>query len=153
MTPFQHPSVYSLELQWTFAWFPVRESSELKEVRMRGGASLHRSITPLGYFLVDSPGLVPGQDALDAFGRIRAFALIGVGSNGLYQADLHMNIGSSVLDRRLILPPNTTTPFMMNVRYRGEIEEFKGTAAVLQGVFSAGSRPSAFEVIAKGLGF
>ena len=153
MTPFQHPSVYSLELQWTFAWFPIRDSSELTQVRMRGGSVLQRSTTIHGYFLVDSPGVVPGQDALDAFGRVRAFASIGARSDGLYQADLRVNIGSSLLDRRLILPPNTTTPVMMNVRYRGEIEEFKGTAAVLQGVFSAGSRPSAFEVIAKGLGF
>lgn len=135
---------YSLEAEALLTWFPTGSDARLKEARMRGVTFRH-SIKDkdfdLGVFgeairVIHSLGQGGQEDSLALDNRVVAFIEIGVNQDGVFEAELELVIGPTKRTKRILLRPDTRTPFMINLSAAGGDEIVKNTAAVLQGVFT-----------------
>lgn len=133
--------VYVLDVEWLLAWFPNRSSSTLPQVRMRGGNIGHKNIDPvfqsgnreihfLGQGGADGDPIAPGN-------RVGAFIDVGLfeDNNRVFAVKIEVFSGSIRQSKDFVLEANTTTPFMLNVQFRGEDEISGGTTTTLQGIF------------------
>ena len=151
---------YNLEGEWTLTWFPTRATANLKEVRMRGGTIRHRTTdgpfkvgNKVGHLLAQGDQTDKTEDSLEPTELVLAFITIGVNSSGIFEADLEVRIGSTPpRTKHFVLPPDTKTPVMINIRARGENQAIQNTAAVFQGVFTTGSRLSLLDVAIRVVG-
>lgn len=147
---------YKLEGEWTLTWFPTRATANLKDVRMRGGTISHRTNeapftvgNQVGHFLAQGDETDKTEDSLEPNELVVAFITVGVTPSGIFEVDLEVRIGPTSRKKYLLLPPDTKTPFMINVRPRSENPAIQNTAAVFQGVFTTGSRLSLVDVVAR----
>jgi hypothetical protein len=151
MPPFLEILAYNLEVEWTLTWFPIRSTATLKEVRMRGGTIRHKSNDPpfgagnrQGYLLAQ---VATGEgDSIAPQEIVRAYIDVGVRSDGMFDANFQVHIGSSTRSKSVVLRPDTKTPFMINVRPVGDDPVIKDTAAVFQGLFTASPRISLLDI-------
>jgi hypothetical protein len=153
MTPLLDLLAYNLEGEWTLTWFPFRATANLKEVKMRGGTITHRTTDPpftvgnrIGHFLAQGDQTDKTEDSLAPGELVVAFIEVGVTPSGNFEVDLEVRIGPTRRTKHLLLPPDTKTPFMINVRARGENQAIQNTAAVFQGVFTTRSRLSLIDI-------
>lgn len=136
---------YSLEAEALLTWFPTRSNASLKEARMRGGTFRHSikdkdfELGPFGEAVrvVHFLGQGGHEDPLAPDNRVVAFIEIGVNQDGVFETELELAIGPTKRNKRILLQPDTRTPFMINLPAAGGDEIVKDTAAVLQGVFTA----------------
>src|SRR5262249_17981993 len=71
---------------------------------------------------------------------VNAFIGISVSAEQRFEARIQLDIGRASRARKVVLPPDTRTPFMINIAARADDEELHDTAAVFQGVFTASPR-------------
>jgi hypothetical protein len=159
MSAFLDFAAYNLEGEWTLTWFPTRAIANLQNVRMRGGTITHRTNeasfkagAQVGHLLAQGDQTDKTEDSLEPDELVLAFITVGVGPSGNFEVDLEVSIGPTSRKKHLVLPPDTKTPFMINVRPRGQNQAIQNTAAVFQGVFTTGSRLSLLSVAVRLIG-
>jgi hypothetical protein len=142
---------WKIEAQWLLTWYPRFQAADLKEVKMRGGAATHSTaeygLGPAGFnktgILIGQGGRGDGEPlAPDGQGSslVRAQVTIGVthDRDQVFDIELYVILGRESQTRHLLVPPDTRSPFMINVHASGEDAVIQGTAAVFQGVFVTG---------------
>ncbi|MGE0541321.1 MAG: hypothetical protein AB7R89_14195 [Dehalococcoidia bacterium] len=139
-------TAHNIEVDWLLTWFPIRAGAALDGVRIRGGTFRHRNTDAVfaagnqqTHMLGQGGGSATG-DPLAHQNAVHAFITVGVSADRTFQADLEVVIGRSRRRQRLVLQPDTRTPFMMNVPAGGNDPIVQGTAVSFQGVFSASHR-------------
>lgn len=137
-----------LDVEWLLTWFPNRSSSTLPQVKMRGGTFGHkntdsvfqsgnREIHLLGQGGADGDPIAPVN-------RVGAFIDVGLfeDNNRAFAVKIDVFNGSDRRSKDFVLEANTTTPFMLNVQFRGEDEISGGTTTTLQGIFVTSTQSS-----------
>lgn len=155
MTPFIHFLTYGLEVEWLLTWYPKRSNDN--PIKIRGGTFRHKTSddpfevgNKVNYLL--GQGAEGDGDPISPNNIVAAFITVGVSKEGIFQADLQLNVGSASRSKGLILRPDTITPFMINVAARGDNPEIRDTAAVLQGVITAGQRIGLLDLLDRIIG-
>ena len=134
-------TTYSLDVELLLTWFPLTTDASLKEPRMIG---LNAKFSTKDFPPLTAQGLrLDGGNpqSLIAF-TVAAFAEIRVNSDGIFEADLELDIGGARRKKLLQLPANTRSPFMINLSAPGDDQLTQHTAAVFQGVFTTTPLPS-----------
>jgi hypothetical protein len=140
---------YGVELNWRLMWFPIRSEAVLKEVQARTNSiRLRRSdLPPPDVDIVHSSGfdLGEGKSDGDPLGYppnyvVVAFVSIGTGISGLLESDLELRLGRADTKSKVTIDPGARVPFMLSVQARADDGDVANTAAVVDGVFNAGSR-------------
>ena len=135
-------SFYVVDVDWLLTWFPVKSSSSLNRVKIRGGAFRHRSTVLAGSGAVRHT-MGNGQDDDDpiAFSdEVIASITVDVDENVLFTVELTVGIrASGVLTQRIKqfrLDENVRLPFMLNVPAPHDDDRLTGDTVVsFQGIF------------------
>jgi hypothetical protein len=131
---------YRLELEAVLTWFPTSSSAALKEVRMRGTTLVRSSrddVFIAGNQIIHNMGQTGPEDLLAPNGSVVGFIKIGVNQDDDFEVEYELVAGASRRSKRIRIPPDTRTPFMIHLAGAGNDDALAGTAAVLQGVIVA----------------
>jgi hypothetical protein len=128
---------YHLETDYVLTWYPVQETDNLAEVKMRGGT--------YGISVLDViPGWTHGPDVGDDLTtpplQVGASLRVGVNGSRLFTAELEVRIGRTRRMQSLVVRPDSRVPFMLNVEAKRGADTVGNTAAVFHGVFNASPR-------------
>jgi hypothetical protein len=150
---------YHLKAEYLLTWYPIGETDHLRQPKMLGEVQ-ERSTADF-----DNPGLGGGTfevfhlgrgwspvDTFDSEERIGASLEVGVPPKALFptfEATVELYVGRVTRRQKLVLPPDTTTAFMLNAHARSDEPRLAKTAAVFQGVFTTGSRLGWIETITR----
>ena len=148
---------YFITVDCLLSWFPVINSAQLKEPKMRrysfrkgneepdvvGSQTLIRSL--------GSDGPIGSGTGLDSNNLVGSFISIHVNDRQEFELELSVQIHNPAVTRSYVIRPDTTTPFMISTRAspREENREIADTAVVLQGVIIAGHRFNAADLVTK----
>ncbi len=140
---------YSVEAEWSLTWYPIRQTNNLDNVRMRGSWTKHSTLD--GPFQINNKitylvgqGASGDGDPLEKNRFVNAFVTFGVNSSRIFEVEVESSFGTAKRTKKYALQPNTITPFMMNVIFPDTHRELFDTKAVFQGVFTTTSRFSLF---------
>lgn len=145
---------YGVEINWRLMWFPVREGALLKAVEVRSASiRLSRSDLPPpsnGFTHGSVFDLGQGTAHGDPLGYtnypVVSFVTIAAGTSGYLEAEVELHMGTAKTRTAGVVKPGEPTPFMLSVQ--GPREGYlANTAAVVDGVFAAGSRISLSDVV------
>ncbi|MHC9292431.1 hypothetical protein ACRCUN_08160 [Mycobacterium sp. LTG2003] len=142
---------YGLTAECLLTWYPKGSTENLSDPKMEGKTT---EFSPASFA---SPGLGMGTsqsinwgrgwsaaaDAFDTEQKIGANITVVTPPNALLptiEATLELYVGKVTRRRKLVLPPDTTTAFMLNADARSNEPRLADTAAVFQGVFITGTR-------------
>ena len=141
---------YGLTAECLLTWYPKGSTNNLGAPKMEGKVeefSAASFASPgIGMGTSQAIGLGHGWSAADTFDteqKVGASITVGTPPNALFptiEATIELYVGKVTRRRKLVLPPDTTTPFMLNAAARSNEPRLEKTAAVFQGVFTAGSR-------------
>lgn len=138
---------YGIEVDCLITWFPVRDSADLKTPRIRSAKFVHHAddfLPNTGVITTHGQGGGGFEDELTSqhvFGQTD----FSVDADQVFLLALYLQIGRKRKTRRMAVPSNAITPFLLIVRSSDEDNrEIAGTAVALQGVITAGRRRSKF---------
>jgi hypothetical protein len=160
MTPFLDLFTYGVEVNWRLMWFPNSPTAHLKEVKVRTNSlrvpasELPQPGDALGPGTVRKRGFVLGQRGDDdPLGfpdhPVVAELDVGTGTSGFLEADIFLQVGSGAHSRTtLTIEPGAQIPFMLSCHADAQNPEnpLAHTAAVVDGVFTGGSRPISYSL-------
>lgn len=138
---------YYIQVECLLTWFPVRNSADLKEPKVR----MHRST----YHADDLPFSSGNQeiiligegnfydDSLVSSNLAYSNLIIGVDEHKVFFMDTYLELGRSTRKEHIIFKSNTITPFLFTLLAMPEEDpELNNTAIALQGVVTASPRRS-----------
>ncbi|HEY3665059.1 MAG TPA: hypothetical protein VGL19_03625 [Polyangiaceae bacterium] len=132
------PSLFSLSygvtLDCLLTWFPSKPGSNLSGPRLHGAT--FRRLSDEAGLSVRVPHLVKLAGIFGPFGSVD----VGV-ENGLFKAEVRLELFGAVRQAKLTIPPNAQVPFMLYVEQGNDGFENEGTAGVFQGVFASDRGP------------
>jgi len=151
---------YRVEIEALLAWFPTKIESRLKQPQLRNTTFRHSSVETM--FWVGWPGqrhtekrvlgwssgtedaLVLGdEEQQSATGSL----LLSLNEQAAFELEIMLQLGAVQASKRLVLEPDTITPFMVNVAADVQDDIRRFTAATLHGVAAALPRPLAGMVL------
>jgi hypothetical protein len=92
-----------------------------------------------GHLLGQGGGGASG-DPLAHLNKATAFITIGVSADRTFEAELEVVLGGARRRQRLVLPPDSRSPFMLNITTTENDQVIQGTALSFQGVIVSGHR-------------
>ena len=141
---------YGLTAECLLTWYPKGPTDNLSGPKMEG------KVTEFSAASLASPGLGMGTsqsinwgrgwsaaDTFDAEEKIGATITVATTPNALLptiEVTMELYVGKVTRRTKLALPPDTTTPFLLNADARSSEPRLAHTAAVFQGVFTTGAR-------------
>lgn len=157
--PLEILTTYGLDAEWLLTWYPVRPSANLRETKIRGGTFNHKNTdqpflsgNELDYFIGSGSMHVQDGDPMAPNNLVHAFIKVRVNNNKYFEVELQVVNGPFKRTKDLVLQPDSTVPFMVNIQARGEDPVVRDTTLTLQGVFVTGRRPNLFDLFVGILG-
>ncbi|WCM48952.1 hypothetical protein OH720_18225 [Pseudomonas sp. WJP1] len=141
-------STYSIEIEWLVTWFPNETKSILSDHRMQAGVILHQTSEAVfvpgkevGHYLWPTEQLLPF-----------AFVTLGIDKYDNFTVTFELQLGAARRRKTLILSPETTVPYMINVNAGSNDSAAFGTGSSLYGVITTGQRPNLLNLATRILG-
>ena len=154
LNPSQYFTKYTLEIEWMLVWHPIRSTSSLEKVKARSGVFLHTNTEEtfqngngsMGHTLGQGSNTEQPGEQLALNNLVHAFITVGI-NNRDFEVEFEVVNGSSRRKKKLLLPPDLTQPFMINVQAGGDSRIVTDTMVSLHGVCTTSQRPNLIDFI------
>jgi hypothetical protein len=131
---------YRVTVDCLMTWFAATPQSTLAVPRLRSASFTHMSYEPA---LATSVSHQMGHGGPFDDGLYHPNGSVDIRfENGVYKADLRLELFGATRSAEVVVPSDTQVPFLLQVDQGTLGFENVGTAAVFQGVFAAGQNDS-----------